>query len=90
MKPHSLLAINNPCARADAGWYSSDATAPSKQDAMAVLARAHELGVGFFNTSDIYGPFSNEELIGARHNALALCGLKGTVRSALGWVPRRW
>ena len=60
-----------------AGWYSSDATAPSKQDARAVLARAHELGIGFFNSSDIYGPFTNEELIGAQRTH------RGPV-----WVPR--
>ena len=48
-----------------AGFYASEATAPSKQDAKAVLLRALELGIDFYNTSNLYGPYVNEELIGA-------------------------
>jgi aryl-alcohol dehydrogenase-like predicted oxidoreductase len=33
-------------------------------DAMAVLNRAVELGVTFFDTAELYGPFANEKLVG--------------------------
>jgi aryl-alcohol dehydrogenase-like predicted oxidoreductase len=39
-------------------------TALEKADAFKVLARAVELGVTFFDTAEIYGPFLNEELVG--------------------------
>ncbi len=35
-----------------------------EQEALATLDRALELGVNFFDTADVYGPFANEELIG--------------------------
>jgi aryl-alcohol dehydrogenase-like predicted oxidoreductase len=34
------------------------------QESMATLQRALELGVDFLDTADIYGPFTNEELLG--------------------------
>jgi aryl-alcohol dehydrogenase-like predicted oxidoreductase len=40
---------------------------PSSVDdrqSLAVLARAIELGVSFFDTADVYGPFTNERLVG--------------------------
>jgi len=48
-----------------AGFYASEANAPSKEDARAVLLRALELGINFYNTSNLYGPYVNEDLIGA-------------------------
>ncbi|MCU1314579.1 MAG: aldo/keto reductase family oxidoreductase [Acidobacteriaceae bacterium] len=33
-------------------------------ESLATIDRALELGVTFFDTSDIYGPFTNEELVG--------------------------
>ncbi len=39
-------------------------TAPDKQDVFKVLARAVELGVTFFDTAEVYGPYLNEELVG--------------------------
>ena len=36
-----------------------------EEEAKAVIARALELGVTFFDTADMYGPFTNEQLIGA-------------------------
>ena len=47
-----------------AGFYASEANAPSKEDAKACLIRALELGITFYNTSNLYGPYVNEELIG--------------------------
>lgn len=38
--------------------------ATEKQEAIAVLRRAFELGVTFFDTAEAYGPYKNEELLG--------------------------
>ncbi|HXJ31269.1 MAG TPA: aldo/keto reductase [Gemmatimonadales bacterium] len=37
---------------------------PTKQEMIALLRRAVELGVTFFDTAEAYGPFINEELVG--------------------------
>lgn len=39
-------------------------TALDKADAFKVLARAVELGVTFFDTAEVYGPYENEILVG--------------------------
>ncbi|EFJ51123.1 hypothetical protein VOLCADRAFT_87881 [Volvox carteri f. nagariensis] len=39
------------------------AGAPPEEDAIALLRRAYDLGVRLFNTSDLYGPYTNEELL---------------------------
>ena len=38
--------------------------APDKAQTFKLLARAVELGVTFFDTAEVYGPFVNEELVG--------------------------
>lgn len=38
--------------------------AVDKQQGLAVIRRAVELGVTFFDTAEVYGPFANEELVG--------------------------
>lgn len=38
---------------------------PDPKDMIPVLREAHELGVNFFDTAEIYGPNSNERLLGA-------------------------
>lgn len=38
---------------------------PDAQTGRAVLQRAVDLGVTFFDTAEVYGPFTNEELVGA-------------------------
>lgn len=38
---------------------------PDPADMIPVLRQAHEMGVTFFDTAEIYGPFSNERLLGA-------------------------
>jgi aryl-alcohol dehydrogenase-like predicted oxidoreductase len=43
------------------GGYSGT---PDRQDMVALLHRAVELGVTFFDTAEIYGPHANEELVG--------------------------
>jgi aryl-alcohol dehydrogenase-like predicted oxidoreductase len=35
-----------------------------KQEMISLLRKAVELGVTFFDTAEVYGPFSNEELVG--------------------------
>eukprot|EP00775_Hariotina_reticulata_P014847 gene14847-15033_t len=34
------------------------------EEAMALIHRALELGITLFNTSDLYGPYTNEQLLG--------------------------
>ena len=38
--------------------------APDKEAMIALLHQAVELGVTFFDTAEVYGPFANEELVG--------------------------
>jgi aryl-alcohol dehydrogenase-like predicted oxidoreductase len=37
---------------------------PEKKEMISLLRKAVELGVTFFDTAEVYGPFSNEELVG--------------------------
>ena len=41
-----------------------DTAAPDRADAVAVIRRAVELGVTFFDTAEVYGPFANEDIVG--------------------------
>jgi aryl-alcohol dehydrogenase-like predicted oxidoreductase len=36
----------------------------SREDAIALIRRAVDLGVTFFDTAEVYGPFTNEEIVG--------------------------
>jgi len=38
--------------------------APDKKEMIALLHKAVELGVTFFDTAEVYGPYTNEELVG--------------------------
>jgi aryl-alcohol dehydrogenase-like predicted oxidoreductase len=38
--------------------------APDRKDAIALIRAAVERGVTFFDTAEVYGPFTNEELVG--------------------------
>ena len=35
-----------------------------EQESIATLHRALDLGINFFDTADVYGPYINEELVG--------------------------
>src|SRR6476620_4750793 len=35
-----------------------------KQDAINLIRAAYEKGVTFFDTAEVYGPFTNEEVVG--------------------------
>ena len=41
-----------------------DIAAPDRADSIAVVRRAVELGVTFFDTAEVYGPFANEDIVG--------------------------
>ena len=41
-----------------------DVAAPGRADSIAVIRRAVELGVTFFDTAEVYGPFANEDIVG--------------------------
>ncbi|MEA2647240.1 MAG: hypothetical protein QOE92_2323 [Chloroflexota bacterium] len=58
--------------------------ATDETEALATLARALELGVTFLDTSDAYGPYKNEELVGraikSRRDEVRLATKFGIVR----------
>ncbi len=56
----------------------------SKQEMITLIRSAVEHGVTFFDTAEVYGPFTNEELVGE-----ALAPFKGEVIIAtkFGWAP---
>jgi aryl-alcohol dehydrogenase-like predicted oxidoreductase len=41
-----------------------DVAAPDRAQSIAVIRRAVELGVNFFDTAEVYGPFANEDIVG--------------------------
>src|SRR5260370_2946240 len=51
--------------------------AGEKQEMISVIRRAVERGVTFFDTAEVYGPFTNEELVGE-----ALAPFRGKVAIA--------
>lgn len=59
-----------------------------EREAIATLQRAIELGVAFIDTADMYGPFTNEELVGRaikdRRDHVVLATKFGNVRTADG------
>ncbi len=46
------------------GMNFSYGPAPDKKEMISLLHKAVELGVTFFDTAEVYGPFTNEELVG--------------------------
>jgi len=60
-------------------------------ESVATLERAFELGVTFFDTSDMYGPYTNEELVGrflrGKRDRVVLATKFGIMRSREGaWL----
>lgn len=46
------------------GMSFSYAPFPPKKDAIALIHKAVEQGVNFFDTAEVYGPYNNEEIVG--------------------------
>src|SRR6202035_1432692 len=58
--------------------------ASDKQEMISLIRSAVERGVTFFDTAEVYGPFTNEELVG---EALAPLRGKVVVATKFGWKP---
>src|SRR2546421_3014521 len=58
--------------------------ATDKQDALSLIRAAVERGVTFFDTAEVYGPFTNEELLG---EALAPFRDQVVIATKFGWAP---
>jgi aryl-alcohol dehydrogenase-like predicted oxidoreductase len=57
---------------------------PDREDMVALLRAAVERGVTFFDTAEVYGPFTNEELVG---EALAPFRGQVVIATKFGWAP---
>src|SRR5271169_5111713 len=53
-------------------------------ESIATIHRAHELGIDFLDTADVYGPYKNEELVGkatkGRRDGIVIATKFGIVR----------
>jgi aryl-alcohol dehydrogenase-like predicted oxidoreductase len=58
--------------------------AVDKQEGISLIRAAVERGVTFFDTAEVYGPFTNEELVG---EALAPFRGKVVIATKFGWEP---
>jgi aryl-alcohol dehydrogenase-like predicted oxidoreductase len=65
--------------------------ASSEDEPEAVIGRALELGVTMFDTADVYGPFTNEELVGrslaGRHDRVTIATKVGLMVGPNGGYP---
>src|SRR5216117_3111852 len=55
---------------------------PEKEDAINLICKAAEQGVDFFDTAEVYGPYTNEELVG---EALEPCKGKVVIATKFGF-----
>src|SRR5580765_3693074 len=55
-----------------------------KQQGIALIRAAFDRGVTFFDTAEVYGPFTNEELVG---EALAPFRDQVVIATKFGWAP---
>src|SRR3954447_17655402 len=58
--------------------------AMDKQEAISLIRAAVERGVTFFDTAEVYGPYTNEELVG---EALAPFRGQVVIATKFGWKP---
>lgn len=73
----TVSAIGLGCMRMSFGDAPTD-----KQEMIAFLHQAVERGVTFFDTAEVYGPFTNEELVG---EALEPYRGKVVIATKFGW-----
>jgi aryl-alcohol dehydrogenase-like predicted oxidoreductase len=57
---------------------------PDRQDMLALLRASVERGVTFFDTAEVYGPLTNEELVG---EALEPFRRQVVIATKFGWAP---
>ena len=55
---------------------------PEKKDSIATIRAAVDMGVTFFDTAEVYGPYTNEDLVG---EALAPVRDKVVIATKFGW-----
>jgi len=72
-EPQEVSAIGLGCMGLNFGY----APFPERKEAIALLRKAAERGITFFDTAEAYGPYTNEELVGE-----ALEPFRGEVRIA--------
>src|SRR2546425_11748859 len=58
--------------------------AADKKEMISLIRSAVERGVTFFDTAEVYGPFTNEELVG---EALAPFRDQVVIATKFGWAP---
>src|SRR5438552_12153347 len=58
--------------------------AVDKQEGISVIRAAVERGVTFFDTAEVYGPYTNEELVG---EALAPLREQVVIATKVGFAP---
>ena len=61
--------------------------AAGRNQGVEVIRAAHEKGVTFFDTAEVYGPYTNEELVG---EALAPIPRQGRHRHEIWLRQREW
>ena len=64
------------------GFSQSYPPFPEKSEAIETIRKAVELGINFFDTSEAYGPYKNEELVG---EALRPCRERVVIATKFGW-----
>ena len=57
---------------------------PDRKEMISLLRAAVERGVTFFDTAEVYGPYTNEELVG---EALAPVRSQVVIATKFGWKP---
>src|SRR5678810_966837 len=58
--------------------------AADKKEMISLIRKAVEKGINFFDTAEVYGPFTNEELVG---EALEPFKGKVVIATKFGWKP---